>query len=51
MRGNQEAYVLVKIKDGRKFVCALNKLKAGKRNVPADRAPSTINLEKDVLWQ
>lgn len=51
MRGNQEAYVLVKIKDGRKFVCALNKLKAGRRKVLADKQGPSIDLEKDVLWQ
>ena len=50
MRGNQEAYILVKIKDGRKFVCALNKLKAGKKST-SGKDNLSINLEKDVLWQ
>ncbi len=52
MRGNQEAFILVKIKDGRQYVCALNRLKnakggdnhQGKINKP-------INLIKDVIWQ
>jgi hypothetical protein len=51
MRGNQEAYVLVKIKDGRKFVCALNKLKAGRKAAHTDKQGPSIDLEKDVLWQ
>ena len=46
MRGNQEAYILVKVKDGQKYVCAINKLK------PTSKSGSTtINLEKDVIWQ
>lgn len=49
MRGNQEAYILVKVKDGRKFVCAINKLKDTKKS--GERAGPRINLEKDVLWQ
>ena len=51
MRGNQEAYILVKIKDGRKFVCALNKLKKPKERDVAQKNGGNINLEKDVLWQ
>lgn len=51
MRGNQEAYILVKIKDGRKFVCALNKLKSNKKSKKSGNNGLSINLEKDVLWQ
>jgi len=51
MRGNQEAYILVKVKDGRKFVCALNKLKTARKNNDEQRGGTRINLEKDVLWQ
>ena len=51
MRGNQEAYILVKVKDGRKFVCAINKLKATKKNGATGEYSATINLEKDVIWQ
>lgn len=51
MRGNQEAYVLVKVKDGRKFVCAINKLKTPKKNSPAEQGFPKLNLDRDVLWQ
>jgi len=51
MRGNQEAYILVKVKDGRKFVCALNKLKTAQKTDDEQRGGTRINLEKDVLWQ
>jgi hypothetical protein len=51
MRGNQEAYILVKVKDGRQFVCAINKLKPTKKNNQFDFGGTTINLERDVIWQ
>lgn len=51
MRGNQEAYVLVKVKDGRKFVCAINRLKSAKKSGQVERDGLRINLERDVLWQ
>jgi len=51
MRGNQEAYVLVKVKDGRQFVCALNRVKKLRKNNQPSKAELAINLEKDVLWQ
>lgn len=52
MRGNQEAFILVTIKDGRKFVCAINALKAAKKAVGnADRDIILLDLDKDVLWQ
>lgn len=50
MRGNQEAYILVKVKDGRKYVCAINKLK---NKTPINHNENTgikVDLEKDVLW-
>ena len=50
MRGNQEAYILVKVRDGRKFVCAVNALKRKKKHHAAPKT-STIDLDKDVLWQ
>lgn len=49
MRGNQEAYILVKVKDGRKYVCALNRLKSTGKNHRGPDGPK-INLDKDVLW-
>lgn len=51
MRGNQEAYILVKIKDGRKFVCALNKLKPPQKGDSAPKQENGIDLSRDVLWQ
>ena len=50
MRGNQEAYILVKIKDGRHFVCAINKLKGEKSADREQKSGVRINLERDVLW-
>ena len=32
MRGTYEAYILVKVKDGRQYVCALNRQKNGQVN-------------------
>lgn len=32
MRGTYEAYILVKVKDGRQYVCALNRQKNGRIN-------------------
>ncbi len=37
MRGTYEAFILVKVKDGREYVCALN------------RQPPAINSEKPSL--
>jgi hypothetical protein len=51
MRGNQEAYVLVKVKDGRKYVCAINKLKTPKKNSGDQQGFTKLNLDRDVLWQ
>lgn len=50
MRGNQEAYILVKVKDGSKYVCAINKLKSSGKMVMGKPNEPKINLEKDVLW-
>ncbi len=50
MRGNQEAYMLVKVKDGRKFVCAINRLKSARKNTITNEK-NRINLDRDVLWQ
>lgn len=52
MRGNQEAFILVKIKDGRQYVCALNRLKSAKSQGDYQgKIDNTINLTKDVIWQ
>jgi len=50
MRGNQEAYILVKVKDGKKYVCAINKLKRSTKIDPGLSGEPKVNLEKDVLW-
>jgi len=50
MRGNQEAYILVKVKDGRKYVCAINKLKRSTKISLDQSGEPKVNLEKDVLW-
>ena len=50
MRGNQEAYILVKVKDGRKYVCAINKLKRNSKISLSQAEEPKVNLEKDVLW-
>lgn len=51
MRGTYEAFILVKVKDGRQFVCALNRKKPGKI------AGEKLNLEQqkqyldnNVIW-
>ncbi len=51
MRGNQEAFILVKIKDGRQYVCALNRLKNTKSsgNSPG-KDGRRVDLQKDVIW-
>ena len=50
MRGNQEAYILVKVKDGKKYVCAINKLKSTTKISVGQSGEPKVNLEKDVLW-
>jgi hypothetical protein len=50
MRGNQEAYILVKVKDGKKYVCAINKLKRRSKTGLGQEETLKVNLEKDVLW-
>ncbi len=50
MRGNQEAYILVKVKDGKKYVCAINKLKRSSKTGLGQSRETKVDLEKDVLW-
>jgi hypothetical protein len=52
MRGKYEAYILVKVKDGREFVCALNR----KKRVP-EQDQNQLFLPKErsypemeVIW-
>lgn len=52
MRGNQVAFILVKVKDGREYVCALNRLKNAKANGEHHgKGKNRIDLVKDVIWQ
>ncbi len=51
MRGTYEAFILVEVKDGRQFVCALNRQKKDK--VFADRhseEDKKAYLENRVIW-
>ena len=51
MRGTYEAYILVKIKDGREYVCALNRqTKAKDAITPANVEEMRIYLENRVVW-
>ena len=51
MRGNQEAFILVEMKDGRQYVCALNRSKGvtDGSDRPAKDSKG-VDLTKDVLW-
>lgn len=51
MRGNQEAFILVKIKDGSQYVCALNRPRSAKEDGDIlEKASRGIDLTKDVIW-
>ncbi|MFN2355298.1 MAG: hypothetical protein ABR512_12320 [Desulfopila sp.] len=56
MRGNQEAFILVKVKDGSKYVCAINTSKSSNKNghnahnAHNEQNGTTIDLERDVIW-
>lgn len=50
MRGKQEAFILVKVKDGSKYVCAINTSKSSNKNGHNDQNGTKIDLEKDVIW-
>ncbi len=51
MRGTYEAFILVKVKDGREYVCALNRQATAKK---ADEKSSAKEqkeyLETMVIW-
>lgn len=51
MRGTYEAFILVKVKDGRQFVCALNRLKksTGNQGTMGLRARLAY-LKTQVIW-
>jgi len=51
MRGTYEAFILVKVKDGRKFVCALNRKHPEKSgSVKLSFKEQQDYLEKSVIW-
>lgn len=51
MRGTYEAFILVEVKDGRQFVCALNRQKQDKSNAsPLDRKEMKNYLDNRVIW-
>jgi hypothetical protein len=51
MRGTYEAYILVQVKDGRRFVCALNRLKKRPKEPESpDLRENLIFLKTQVIW-
>ncbi len=51
MRGTYEAYILVKVKDGKRYVCALNRQKDNKEDLGRlDRKERQEYLEYQVIW-
>lgn len=51
MRGTYEAFILVKVKDGRKFVCALNRQKGSKEDLSRlDSKEKQDFLDNQVIW-
>lgn len=51
MRGTYEAYILVKVKDGKKYVCALNRQKGDKENLGRlDPIERQHYLANQVIW-
>lgn len=49
MRGTYEAYILVQVKDGRRFVCALNRLK-NRTKEPETLRENLFYLKTQVIW-
>ncbi len=51
MRGTYEAYILVKVKDGKKYVCALNRRKGDKDDLGRlNRKERQEYLDYQVIW-
>ena len=51
MRGTYEAYILVKVKDGRQFVCALNRPKKSLGNFDhLSLREKQEYLQSQVIW-
>jgi hypothetical protein len=51
MRGTYEAFILVKVKNGEKYVCALNRQKSdkGEHGQPNEKERQDY-LENQVIW-
>ena len=50
MRGTYEAFILVKVKDGREFVCALNRQRNDKDTGRRSAKDDDHYLENRVIW-
>jgi hypothetical protein len=51
MRGTYEAFILVKVKDGKKYVCALNRQKVDKDDLgKLNLRERQDYLENQVIW-
>lgn len=52
MRGTYEAFILVEVKGGRKYVCALNRRQRVARgdNDNQESVKRKIMLEQEVIW-
>lgn len=51
MRGTYEAYILVKVKDGRQYVCALNRVKReGDDFDKLSQREQLAYIEHRVIW-
>jgi len=50
MRGTYEAFILVKVKDGSQFVCALNRQKREKDHEKSSLQEKQEFLETQVIW-
>jgi hypothetical protein len=56
MRGTYEAYILVKVKDGTQFVCALNRLKKKENDLDYPQRGKFVPqedfefLKTQVIW-
>lgn len=50
MRGTYEAFILVRVKDGREFVCALNRQRNEKNMSRRSREEMHHYLQRQVIW-
>jgi len=51
MRGTYEAFILVKVKDGKKYVCALNRQKVPKEDLDRlNQKERQDYYDSQVIW-